>query len=203
MILPNQLTVFRIVLIPAFVASMLADNLYFHHLAFVLFVAAALTDAYDGYVARKYGYVTRWGEFADPLADKVLVGAALITLAVIGFVPWWMVIVIVARDAFMTVVRSHAFVKGKAFTTSTIAKWKTSIQLGVVILILLYLNLKENVLGLELPQSVRLVFEGHGILYQALLVVTVLTVYSAVHYLLLKTHMKQFAVGLYRALLSH
>ena len=202
MILPNQLTVFRIALIPAFVASMLADEIYFQHLAFVLFVAAALTDAYDGYVARKYGYVTRWGEFADPLADKILVGAALVTLAVIGFVPWWMVVVIVARDLFMTVVRSHALVKGKAFTTSTIAKWKTSIQLGVVILMLLYLNLKENVLGLALPQSVRSVFEGYGILYQALLVVTVLTVYSAVHYLLLKASVKRLAVGLYRALLS-
>ncbi len=203
MILPNQLTILRIALIPVIFFSMLAERLYFHHIAFLIFVGAALTDAYDGYVARKYGYVTRWGEFLDPLADKLLVGAALAAIAISGYAPWWMVVVIVARDAAMTAVRSYALVRGKSFPTSTVAKWKTSVQLGVVIMVLLYINLSENAFGFSLPEGVRVRFEDHGILYQALLVVTLLTVYSATHYLVgLRAHVRRAAVGLYRAFLS-
>src|SRR5512140_1603472 len=89
--LPNQLTLLRIVLTPVFVMFLLSDSSLYLQLSLIVFVIAALTDWYDGWIARKMGYVSRWGKFLDPLADKVLSSAALLAFVALGLVSAWMV----------------------------------------------------------------------------------------------------------------
>ena len=74
----------------------------------MVYVVAALTDWYDGWVARKYGYVSRWGKFLDPLADKILAAAALFSFVALNLVDGWMVWIVVVRDFLITGLRSYA-----------------------------------------------------------------------------------------------
>ena len=99
--LPNKLTIIRVCLIPFFVAALLFDhgnNYTMRIVANVLFIVASLTDLFDGKIARKYNLVTNFGKFMDPLADKVLVAAAMIMLVEIGYMPGWMAILIISRE---------------------------------------------------------------------------------------------------------
>lgn len=107
--LPNAFTFLRALLVPVILWLLLAegegDTLRWW--AFWIFTFAALTDTADGWVARRYGTVTPFGQLADPLADKLLVGGALASLAIVGEVPWWAVAVIVAREVAVTVLRTR------------------------------------------------------------------------------------------------
>ena len=99
--LPNKLTVLRICMIPFFVAALLYENgadQTMRIIANVIFITASLTDLLDGKIARKYGLVTNFGKFMDPLADKLLVCSALICLIQLGQLPAWVVIVIISRE---------------------------------------------------------------------------------------------------------
>jgi len=106
---PNAFTFLRALLVPVILSLLLlegeGDTLRWW--AFWLFTFAALTDTADGWVARRYGTVTPFGQLADPLADKLLVGGALASLAIVGEVPWWVVMVIVAREVGVTVLRTR------------------------------------------------------------------------------------------------
>ena len=93
--LPNKLTVARVIAVPFFIAFYM---LGYHIAAFVIFIAASLTDMLDGKIARKYNLVTDFGKFMDPLADKLLVSAAMIALVEMGRIPAWVVIVIISRE---------------------------------------------------------------------------------------------------------
>lgn len=107
--LPNAFTFLRALLVPVILWLLLiegeGDTLRWW--AFWIFTFAALTDTADGWVARRYGTVTPFGQLADPLADKLLVGGALASLAIVGEVPWWAVAVIVAREVGVTVLRTR------------------------------------------------------------------------------------------------
>ncbi len=89
--LPNKLTILRVLMIPLFIVVLLSG---YYYVSAVIFVLAALTDALDGYIARKYNLVTNFGKIMDPLADKLLVTAALVCLVELGDVAGWMVVVI-------------------------------------------------------------------------------------------------------------
>ena len=97
--LPNKLTTLRVIMIPFFVVFMLTDFAggASKWIALGLFIIASLTDLLDGHIARKYNLVTNFGKFMDPLADKLLVCAALICLVEMGSIPSWIVIVIISR----------------------------------------------------------------------------------------------------------
>jgi len=139
--LPNKLTVMRIVLSPVFMIFFLIDNLYSKYVAFFVFVIASLTDAYDGYLARRTGIVTSFGRFMDPLADKLLISMALISLVALQlpFVIGWMVGVMVAREILITGLRTIAAYRGLLIPSSTAAKWKTVFQMAFVNLALLHI----------------------------------------------------------------
>src|SRR6185503_6314128 len=98
MSLPNSLTILRIFLTPVFVVLLLSDSPFERQLSVVVYVVAALTDWYDGWVARRYGSMSRWGKFLDPLADKILSSAALLAFVALGLIDAWMVWVVVGRD---------------------------------------------------------------------------------------------------------
>jgi CDP-diacylglycerol--glycerol-3-phosphate 3-phosphatidyltransferase len=134
---PNQLTFLRILLTPVFLVVLFTPDPVVRQWSIVIYTIAALTDWYDGWLARRWGYVTRWGAFLDPLADKILTSAALLGFLALGLVPGWAVWAIVIRDAVITVIRSYAEFKGRTFDTSKMAKTKTFAQMLVIYYILI------------------------------------------------------------------
>ena len=137
MSIPNSLTVFRILLTPVFVVLLFSDSSFLKQLALLAYVVAALTDWYDGWVARKYGYVTRWGKFLDPLADKILSAAALFSFAYLRLIDGWMVWIIVLRDFLITGLRSYAEWTDRPVVTSKTAQAKTFGEFVVIYYILI------------------------------------------------------------------
>ncbi len=139
--IPNQLTILRILLTPVFIMLFVHENPDLKLYAAIVFLIASFTDWYDGYIARRFKMVSRWGQYMDPLADKILVSSALIVFAYTDYIYWWMVIIIVVRDALITFLRSFALSIGRPIITSNLAKWKTFSQMGFVFIILLYVNI--------------------------------------------------------------
>ena len=140
--LPNKLTILRVILIPFFVAALLAGGgqiPVLRYLAAAIFIVASLTDMLDGKIARKYNLVTNFGKFMDPLADKLLVCAALICLVELRQIPAWMVIVIVSREFTISGFRLVAVEQGIVIAASYWGKFKTTFQMIAVILMILNL----------------------------------------------------------------
>ena len=130
--LPNKLTVLRICMIPFFVAALLYENgadQTMRIIANVIFITASLTDLLDGKIARKYGLVTNFGKFMDPLADKLLVCSALICLIQLGQLPAWVVIVIISREFIISGFRLVAADNGIVIAASYWGKFKTVFQM--------------------------------------------------------------------------
>ncbi|MCK4546099.1 MAG: CDP-diacylglycerol--glycerol-3-phosphate 3-phosphatidyltransferase [Candidatus Eisenbacteria sp.] len=132
--LPNKLTLSRIVLSPVFMVFLLADGLPFLYIAFFLFLTAALTDIFDGYLARKTGVQTSFGKLMDPFADKLLISLALVGLLARGApgLPGWMVVVIIGRELVVTGFRSLAAYRGLVIAASRMAQLKTVFQMVLV-----------------------------------------------------------------------
>ena len=133
--LPNQLTLGRAIAVPFFIAFYLMG---WDLVAAILFILASATDALDGYLARKNNLVTNFGKIMDPLADKVLVVAALVLLVESGVVPGWMLIVILAREFAVAGLRTVAAAEGKVIAAGTTGKIKTVLQMLAVPLLLLH-----------------------------------------------------------------
>jgi CDP-diacylglycerol--glycerol-3-phosphate 3-phosphatidyltransferase len=178
--LPNQLTILRIILTPVFLYTFVQADFKMRMIGTIIFIFAAATDWYDGYVARKFNVITRWGQFMDPLADKILISSALCVFAWLHYIHWWMVILIVSRDFFITFLRMFALHIGKSIVTSYSAKWKTTIQMVAVFGLLFYLNYpKADLYSMEsLPPPYT-----HWVTI-AFLLVTLLTVATGIQYLI-------------------
>ncbi|WP_328397422.1 CDP-diacylglycerol--glycerol-3-phosphate 3-phosphatidyltransferase [Nocardia sp. NBC_00416] len=135
----NILTMIRIALVPLFVLALFADGGHqsgWRITATALFALAAVTDRFDGQLARKYGLVTDFGKLADPIADKALIGSALIGLSVLGDLAWWMTVVICAREIGVTLLRL-AVVRRGVIPAGRGGKLKTLVQsvaIGVLLL---------------------------------------------------------------------
>ena len=147
--LPNKLTVLRVLLIPFFVWFALVDLVpgYSKYIAVLIFVVASLTDLLDGKITRKYHLVTNFGKFMDPLADKLLVCAALICLSASGMVPAWMVIIIISREFIISGFRLVASDNGVVIAASYWGKFKTTFQMLMIIVLLLDLGGVFDVIG--------------------------------------------------------
>ncbi len=137
--LPNFITMLRIALIPVFVLFLYIKFPYRNIVATVVFVALALTDSLDGYIARKTNQITDLGKFIDPLADKLLVTAALIFLIGHG-VEAWMAFVIIAREFAVTGLRIVAIQKNIVIKASSLGKLKTVSQVIAIIAVLMNLG---------------------------------------------------------------
>ena len=121
--LPNSLTVTRIFLIPLLVVVLLTGRFADREiLGFIVFIIAALTDYLDGYFARKRKQVTTLGKLLDPIADKLLISAAFISLVELGIAPAWMVVIIVGREFAVTGLRSIASAEGFTIDASKLGK---------------------------------------------------------------------------------
>jgi CDP-diacylglycerol---glycerol-3-phosphate 3-phosphatidyltransferase len=188
---PNTLSLLRIVLAPVFLYLFLSGSVLLIQFSFFVFAIAALTDWYDGWYARKYGFKTKWGRFLDPLADKVLTSAAFIGFYLLNKEqPSWfgqnefvsvgiLVGIIIARDIILTIVRSYNELKGKEFKTSLISKSKTFAQMTYVFFLLGLIFVKVTFLSAENFIDKFLFSE---INYYLLFLLTVLTVLSGIAY---------------------
>ena len=136
--LPNKLTILRLIFIPFYVAAIMLDPvlaasqsgiIFFSHIALVIFILASLTDTFDGKIARKYNMITDFGKFADPLADKILVVSAMVCFVALGRMPFWAVIIILAREFAVSGFRLVVAGKGVVLAASKIGKMKTACQM--------------------------------------------------------------------------
>jgi CDP-diacylglycerol---glycerol-3-phosphate 3-phosphatidyltransferase len=181
--LPNQLTLLRVVLTPVFVFLILSDSPLNKQIGLVVFVVAALTDWYDGWIARKFGYVSHWGKFLDPLADKILAAAAMLVYVSLGLVDAWMVWIVIIRDFLITGLRSYAEYRDQPIVTSKGAQAKTFGQFVVIYYILI----------LYVARSVPPVYNAYAglidtlmhpqVLFGMMLLVTLSTVGTGIAYL--------------------
>lgn len=179
MTLSNQLTILRIVLTPIFVYLFVSENVFQKQLSVVVYIIAALTDWYDGWIARKFGYTTGWGRFLDPLADKILTSSAFISFASLQLVEVWMVIVIVVRDIAITLLRSYAEFKNKPVITTKGAKMKTFIQMFFIYYLLLAYVLDSSFERINFENSIL-----HPMLiYWLMFFITLITLWTGIAYL--------------------
>ncbi len=132
--LPNKLTIARVIAVPFFIAAYMTG---YNLVAFILFVAASLTDMLDGKIARKYNLVTNFGKIMDPLADKILVYSAFCLMVDDGTMPGWMLIVILAREFTIAGMRTVAASEGTVIAAGMSGKLKTVLQMIAVPLLLL------------------------------------------------------------------
>ena len=163
--LPNKLTLFRIFLIPVFILVMLFNIPSKYLIACVI----SITDAMDGHIARKHNLITDFGKFMDPLADKLLVISALICMIEVDLVSSWMVIIIVARELTVSILRAIAAADGKVIAASGGGKLKTISQMIAIPLLLLGVQFGSNIL-LSIGNI-------------TILIATLLTLYSGWEYL--------------------
>ncbi|WP_216827923.1 CDP-diacylglycerol--glycerol-3-phosphate 3-phosphatidyltransferase [Alkalihalobacterium elongatum] len=183
---PNQITISRIFLIPIFMIFLIVPmdfgNLSIlgteipvsHFIAAIIFIIAAATDWLDGYYARKYKLVTNLGKFLDPLADKLLITAALISLVELQMAPAWMVIVILSREFAVTGVRLVAAADGSVIAASPLGKIKTVFQIIAISALMLH-NFPFAPIGFPFDMLM-------------LWVATILTIVSGIDYFMKNKH---------------
>lgn len=140
--LANALTVFRLLLVPVFIAALFVGGGHetgWRIIAWAVFAIASITDRFDGEIARKRGLVTEFGKLADPIADKALVGAALVGLSLLDDLPWWVTIVIIVREVGVTLLRFWVIRHG-VIAASRGGKVKTLLQTVAIGLFVLPLS---------------------------------------------------------------
>ena len=192
--LPNKLTMFRLILVPFFVAVLLAPALTHHYLiAAILFAVASYTDHLDGMLARKNNQITDFGKFMDPLADKVLVISALVCFVELHLANVWMVLLIIAREFMVTSIRLVAADKGQVIAANNWGKAKTVSQIiAILVVLLLQYFLELTIAFSSYPLGIT---EQSAMLVGQLLILiaTVLAVVSGAIYLKQNWHIVKTA----------
>lgn len=161
--LPNKLTLLRIIMIPVFVVLLYLDFPFNNLVALAVFILASITDTLDGYIARKYNLITDFGKFMDPIADKLLVTAAMLVFVDWHMMPAWVMIVVVAREFIVSALRLVAANNGRVIAAGWSGKVKTASTMVCICIMLL-----------GLPQWVNAVCSA---------VILVTTAYSGIEYL--------------------
>jgi len=148
---PNSLTLFRVAAVPLIIILLMFPNRFCTFLAALIFTAAAITDFLDGFFARQRGLVSNFGKVMDPVADKVLVSTSFIMLTSLGWIPAWIVCIIIGREIAVTGLRSIIADKGQDISASTLGKYKTGFQIAAIIPLLIhfqYLTIDFNAIGI-------------------------------------------------------
>lgn len=166
--LPNKLTMIRVFAVPFFIIAYLLGS---YPVSLVIFIAASITDFFDGKIARERGLVTNFGKIMDPLADKILVYSALCLFIESGLISAWMMIVILAREFAVAGMRTVAASEGTVLAAGMSGKIKTVLQMAAVIIMLL---------GLSVPSVPMIVKVGYYVFLASL----VMTIYSGCEYII-------------------
>ena len=152
--LANKLTMVRILLVPLFLIFIAVKNIpYGTFIATFIFIIASLTDQLDDYIARSRNQVTTFGKFMDPLADKLLVTAALISLVELQVIPAWATVIIIAREFAVSGLRTIAASEGKVIAASMWGKVKTVTQIFAIIALLIQVNIASSKYLLSLVEN--------------------------------------------------
>jgi len=176
---PNLLTFFRIALIPLLVILLLSPSRTSCFFATAIFAIASITDWLDGYIARRMGIVTLFGKFLDPIADKLIVAAALVMILPYDRAPAWMVLIILSREIIITGLRSIASTEGIVIPASNLGKFKTIFQIVAILALLLHYDYYWF-FGIQNPY-LHVNMHNIGMFY--LWIATILTIWSGVDYL--------------------
>lgn len=171
--LPNILTLVRIFLVPLFLLTILTRLPFGGLIAAVIFVVAAITDGVDGYLARRNREITQLGQFLDPLADKLLVSAALIALVELGHLTTWVAIVIIGREMAVTGLRGIAAAEGTVISAGPWGKAKTVFQIIFIV---------AAILAGELPPQFWLQILAGWLVEPMLWIAVALTIWSGLDY---------------------
>ena len=177
---PNILSLIRIILTPLFIILLFADFKMAKVFALLVFAIAAITDAYDGHLARKYNQITPEGKFLDPLADNILVLSAFISFAFINIIDFWMVGIIIFRDLFVTGLRFILSSRGFEFVTSKLSKYKTAFQLTIIILTLIFISIEGLDINIFIPTIV--IIKEYKIIYMLTAFTAIFTAYTGILY---------------------
>ncbi len=189
MILPNQLTIFRIILTPVFLILFLSKDSTMIQISFIVYIIAAITDWYDGWLARKFNYITDWGKFWDPLADKILTSTCFIGFVIVGILPLWMVLIVIFRDLTVTLLRVLADSKGIGFKTTYYAKWKTLLQMIFLYYLLVGYVLQNTPFFIENYKNYIELMMNEDLVFFVMLTITLITVHSGISYIQLNSHL--------------
>ena len=177
--LPNKLTILRLVFIPFYVFFLMTDYFSFtSHVALVIFGLASFTDTLDGIIARKYNLVTDFGKFADPLADKILVLSGMVCFVALGRLPYWVCILILAREFAVSGFRLVAATNGQVIAASYWGKFKTGFQMGMIGL--MTFDMERLVFEQGWPETVWTVY--HIITVVTMYIALALTIISMIDY---------------------
>lgn len=171
--LPNKLTILRVIMIPFFLVALMVDDIPGGKwIALALFCLASLTDLLDGKIARKYNLVTNFGKFMDPLADKLLVCSAMIAMIELDRIPYWVVILIIAREFIISGFRLVASDNGVVIAAGWWGKIKTVVQMVMIIVLICDFNSEFDCCAIDVIENV--------LIYAAL----ALTIISLLDYLI-------------------
>ncbi|MCM8792454.1 MAG: CDP-diacylglycerol--glycerol-3-phosphate 3-phosphatidyltransferase [Candidatus Omnitrophica bacterium] len=178
----NRITLFRIIATFVFMFFLSKNGLLAKTLSFIVFILAALSDYYDGFIARKKNIVSDFGKLMDPIADKILVLAAFAMFVQMRLVEAWMFVIIFSREILIFSLRLFALSKGKILATTQVGKHKTFSQMVVVFIILGFIIFKEIMLEFYTWNPAWEKFLYHTI-YIVMLITVGLTIYSGISYL--------------------
>ncbi len=180
---PNSLTILRIFLTPVFVILLVSESPLYRQVSVVIYIVAALTDWYDGWVARRYGSQSRWGKFLDPLADKILSTAALFSFVALGLIDAWMVWIIVCRDVVITALRSYGEWTDHPIVTSKSAQAKTFSEFIVIYyILLLYVAGSIPIVRHEFAGTLETLMDQR-VLFGMMVIVTISSLVTGIMYL--------------------
>jgi len=182
-LIPNMITLFRILLTPLFLYFLLSDGQYYMLFALIVFIVASVSDGVDGHVARKYGSVSEFGKFVDPLADKILIISSFIALIFLDIIPLWMVIIVVFRDVTVTAIRMIMIKRGNSIVTANIAKAKTVFQIVFIYIVISFKMLLQLPFMEFLYPTINFL-ESNNFYWILMLITTIFTLYTGILYLL-------------------
>lgn len=176
--IPNIISYFRILVAPFFLFFFISENRTLIIISIILFVLGAFSDWLDGWYARKFNQSSKWGIFIDPLADKILNSTAFLAFVFEGIIPFWMVLIIILRDSFMTFLRLFADSHKLPIRTKNIAKIKTVLQF---VLIIYVISVYFTSLLLNDATILELVTKSY--IYYSMLFLTLFTVWTVFDYI--------------------
>lgn len=180
---PNILSLSRVLIAPLFFYFVISENRILVSSSIFLFTIGALTDYFDGYLARKFGQTSEWGRFMDPLADKILTTAAFGSFVFLDILPLWVFLLILIRDLGTTFLRIIGNKKGIEVKTSKTAKWKTFLQMIFIFYVLFLLFLINCDCNLKFVEFVKtLLYSDLTLIFVVIL--TIYTIFTFAEYLL-------------------
>ena len=180
--IPNYLSLLRIFLTPIFTIAMFQNTFFYKLISLKIFFFASLSDFLDGYIARKYNFVSNFGKNIDPISDKILVITSFIVLSIFypSIVTFWMVCLIVLRDILVILLRYYRLKTLSPLQTSFIAKRKTLIQIIIIHLLLIFHVFKESI-PFDKSLSMQMI-------YFSMFMCVIFTVLTGLHYLFINRH---------------